>query len=105
MVPDGTFIAREVEVNQKKSPRIYQEARKLRPGEYSGVIQAADALHIIRLKEYVAEKQFSLDEVKPLLMNKLQGEAQRQAIRDYEALLKKSAQIDVIDKSEWQDKL
>ena len=105
LVPDGTFMVHEMEVKKEKQPELYAEAKKLKEGELSGVIEAPDALHILQLKEFVPEKQFSLDEVRPLLKNKLQGDAQRQEIRDLETELKKKARIEITDMAQWKDKV
>ncbi|HSP06958.1 MAG TPA: peptidyl-prolyl cis-trans isomerase, partial [Acidobacteriota bacterium] len=105
LVPDGTFIVHDIEVDKTKQPELYAEARKLQVGQFSGVIRASDALHVIQLKEYVAEKQFSLEDARGLLTSKLQGDARRKMMQDLEVELKKEATIKVTDMNQWKDKL
>lgn len=105
LVPDGSFMVHEMEVKKEKQPELYLEAKKLQTGQLSDVIEAPDALHILQLKEFVSEKQFSLDEVRPLLKNKLQGDAQRKEIQNIEAELKKKARIEITDMAQWKDKV
>lgn len=105
LVPNGQFIVHEVELDKVKQPELYLEAKKLKTGEFSSVIRASDALHVIQLKEYVAEKQFTLEDARGLLMNKLQGDARRKRIQEWEAELKKNAAIEITDMSQWKDKL
>jgi parvulin-like peptidyl-prolyl isomerase len=105
LVPDGTFIVHDIELDKTKQPELYAEARKLQVGQFSGVIRGLDALHVIQLKEYVAEKQFSLEDAKGLLTSKLQGDARRQMMQDLEVELKKEATIEITDMKQWKDKL
>ena len=96
LVPDGTFIVREMELT-KEEPELYQEAKKLKFGEVSGVIKASDSLHIIKVKEYVPERQKTLDEVRRSIDVKLIAEERKKRMQAFEAELKNGAKIEIIN--------
>jgi parvulin-like peptidyl-prolyl isomerase len=96
LVPDGTFIVRELEV-RKEEKGLYEEAKKLKEGEISGIIKTSDSFHLIKLKEYIPEKQRPLDEVRRSLEGRLRAEAQKKRIQEFESELKKGAKIEIIN--------
>lgn len=96
LVPDGTFIVRELEV-RKEEKELYEEAKKLKEGECSGIIKTSDSFHLIKLKEYIPEKQQAIDEVRRSLEGRLRAEAHRKRIQEFESELKNGAKIEIID--------
>jgi foldase protein PrsA len=97
LVSDGTFIVYDTEIKKDKQGELYEEARKLSAGEVSGVIKTSDSLHIIKLKEYSPEKQFTLEQVKGFLREKLTSEARRKALAVWGAELRKGANIEIME--------
>ena len=100
LIPDGTFVAHDIELKEEKDSGLCEAARKLKIGELSGVIKTSDSLHIIKLKEYSPEKQFALNEVKGFLKQKLTAEAQQKRLQEWEADLRKGARIEIIETNE-----
>lgn len=100
LVPDSTFLVRELELRKDEEPELYEAAKTLRSGEVSGVIRASDSLHIIKLTEYIPERQQPLEEVRRSLDTKLLAEAKRKRVKEFEAELKKEAQIVIIKPGE-----
>ena len=97
LAPDGTFIVSEIEINKEKQPEIYAAARKLKAGQISGIIETSDSMHIVKLKEYVPEKQFALSEIKGFLESKLRKAAITKKSHEWEMELRKAANIEIID--------
>ena len=97
LVPDGTFIAYEAEISKKKQPELYEKARKLTPGELSGVFKTVDSLHIIKLREYMPEKQFSYTEMRGFLEKQLTDVARLKGLRKWETELIKGATIEILE--------
>jgi len=97
LVPDGTFIARELDLDKNKHEILYEEAKKLKEGELSGIITTPDSLHIIKLMKFSPEKRYSLDEVRPFLERKLRGAELLKRIQVWEDGLRKDAKIEVMD--------
>jgi len=95
LAPDGTFIVREVEVRKEKEARLYEEARKLKVDELSGVITTPDSLHILQLKKITPEKQYTFDQAKASLEGNLKMEAVQKRMQEWEAELKRGATIEI----------
>ena len=95
LAPDGTFIVRDVEVRQEKEARLYEEARKLKVDELSGVVTTPDSLHILQLKKFTPEKQYAFDQVKGSLEGNLKREAVQKRMQEWEAELKRGATIEI----------
>ncbi|MBI5739743.1 MAG: peptidyl-prolyl cis-trans isomerase [Nitrospirae bacterium] len=94
---DGTFIAHDAELRKDRDAELCEEARKMKPGDISGVIKTGDSLHIIKLKEYTPEKQFAFEEVRGVILNKLRTEARKKRLREWEDALRKDAKIEIIE--------
>jgi parvulin-like peptidyl-prolyl isomerase len=94
---DGTFIVQEIELSKLKEPQLYDEAKKLKVGEYSGVIKTSDSLHIIQLKEYSPVRQYTLDEMRGFLADRFRQESRLKITREWEEELKKGAKIEILD--------
>ena len=97
LVPDGTFLVRDIELNKEEEPELYKEAKKLKAGELSGVLRTTDSLHVIKLKEYRPEKQLTFDEARYSIEAKLRIAAQKKRRQEFEAELKKEAKIEIIE--------
>lgn len=100
LVPDSTFAVREYTTNKDTDKELIGAAKKLKVGEISGVIKARDSLHIIKLKEYVPEKQFAYAEVKGMIEAKLKSDAEMKRMNEWVAELKKNAKIEILVKPE-----
>ena len=96
LVPDGTFAVRDYEPNKGTDKDLIEEARKLKPGDISGIIKTADSIHIIKLKHYQPEKQRTFDEVKSLIERKLTADEQTRIAKEWFEGLKKEAKIEVL---------
>jgi len=94
--PDGTFIVRELGLKKNRDKELYPEARKLREGELSGVIRTHDSLHLLLLKKYSPEKQVQFEQVKSLIEQRLRASEKDERIREWEAELRKVANIEII---------
>jgi parvulin-like peptidyl-prolyl isomerase len=99
LISDGTFTVQTRQIFKDKDPELYNEARKLKVGERSGVIQAGNAYHILQLDAYVPEKQLSFEEIKGPLKDRLKAERQVQRFQEWEGELKKDAKIEILDAS------
>jgi len=98
LVLDGTFVVRDLEIKDGgQEKEIYVEAKKLKVGELSGVFPSLGTFHIIKLKEYAPFKQFTFEEVKGGIERKYRGQAQKKRLLEWEAELKKSARIEIME--------
>jgi len=98
---DGTFIVRDLEMKDGvHEEEIYNQAKKLKVGELSGVFLSSGTLHIIKLKEYTPFKQYTFKEVKSVVDRKARGEAQKKFLEAWEAELKKNARIEIMGTGE-----
>jgi parvulin-like peptidyl-prolyl isomerase len=96
LVQDGTFVVRDYDPKKDSDKELYEAARKLNPGELSGVIKTSDNLHIIKLVEYTPEKLHAFAEVKSVIERKLRADAQNQKTREWFDGLKKDAKIEIL---------
>lgn len=96
LVPDGTFVVRELEINKQREKELYEAAIKLKPGELSGVVTTPDSLHVLKLKQYAPEKQFTFDEVKKAIEAKLKVKAEKERLREWETELREGAKIEMV---------
>ena len=99
LIPDGSFIVRDLAFENGKEPELREEARKLREGELSGIIITADSVHIIKLDKYSREKQFAFDEVRGVIEANLKTKAIRARFREWKEELKKGAKIEILKPS------
>src|SRR5208337_4896914 len=76
LIQDGTFAVRDYDPREGRDKELIEAARKLKPGEISGIISTGDSLHIIKLTEYLPEKQYTYNEVKALIEQKLKNNEQ-----------------------------
>ena len=98
---DGIFVIQNLSpLDKEKESLLYNEARKLKQDELSGVIKGRDSLHILKVTEYKAEKQMALEEVKAVLAAKLKAEAMKKRREAWERELKKDAKIEFIDSAD-----
>ncbi len=95
LVQDGTFAVRDYDPRKDRDKELIEAARKLKPGEISGIITTGDSLHIIKLKSYLPEKQYTYDEVKSLIEQKLKNDEQKLRTKEWFEELKKDAKIEV----------
>ena len=100
LVLDGTFVVRDLDVKKDKDRELYEEARKLKVGELSGVIRTSESLDIIKLTHYSPEKQFTLDEARGYIEAQLRVRGQQKRSLQWEAELKKGAAIEILDAPE-----
>src|SRR5208337_1137538 len=96
LVQDGTFAVRDYEPRKERDKELIEAARKLKPGEISGIITTGDSLHIIKLTEYLPEKQYTYNEVKSLIEQKLKNNEQNRRAKEWFEGLKKDAKIEVL---------
>ncbi len=96
LVLDGTFIVRNYPVNKKKDTELYETAISLKPGELSGIIEAGDGFHIIKVKEYTPERYYTFEESRGAIEKKFRIEAQQQRAREWEQDLKKDSRIEIL---------
>ncbi len=97
---DGTFIVQDIDIKKEKEQKLYEEAKKLKAGELSGVIKTPDSLHIIKLKAYSPERKFTFEEVKGNIEANLRARAQRERFLALQTELKKEAKIEIIETEE-----
>jgi parvulin-like peptidyl-prolyl isomerase len=97
LVLDGTFIVRHLSAHKERDKEIYQTAKKMKPGELSGVIRdAAGNLHIVKLLEYIPERPLTYDEAKPILEEKLKASVVDKKTQEWEQDLRKDAKIELM---------
>jgi peptidyl-prolyl cis-trans isomerase C len=104
LTPDGSFIVREEELNRVKQPKLYEEAKKLKVGQYSGVIQTSDSLHIIQLKEYDPARAYTFEEMRGFLAGQIRNKAVEKRTREWEDELRKGAKIEILDTRNHEQK-
>jgi parvulin-like peptidyl-prolyl isomerase len=97
LVPDGTFIVREMDVRKDRDKELYEAARNLREGELSGIIKTPDSLHIVKLIQYTPEKQITFDEARGAIEGTLKARARQKRFREWEAELKQGAEIEIME--------
>jgi hypothetical protein len=97
LVPDGTFLVREIELNKEAEPELYEAAKKLKEDELSGVIRTSDSFHVLKLKAYQPEKQLTFDEARYSIEARLRMAAQKKRMQEFIAELKKGAKIEIIE--------
>ena len=97
LVPDGTFIVRELEVKKDKQPEIYAAAAGLKIGELSSVFATSDSMHIIKIREHIPEKRFTLSQMKGYLESTLTAAARKKRMHEWEADLRNNAKIEITD--------
>jgi parvulin-like peptidyl-prolyl isomerase len=100
LVPDGTFIVQKTELIKEKQPEFYKKAKKLKIGELSDVIRTSDSLHVLQLKEYAPQRQFTLDDMKDYLESLVRGEARMKRMKQWEKELRSGAKIEILDTEE-----
>jgi parvulin-like peptidyl-prolyl isomerase len=98
LAPDGTFIVREIEIPKEKEGVLYEEAKKLKVDELSGVITTPDSLHVIQLKKITPEKQFSFEQVKGSIEGTLKKEALQKRMQEWESEMKRGATIEIVER-------
>lgn len=103
LVPDGTFIVKETELDKKKQPDLYEQAKKLQVGELTGVIKTNDSLQVLQLKAYSPERQFGLDDMKIYIETQIGGEKRLKRMHEWESELKKRAAIEILDTGEHKE--
>ena len=94
---DESFTVESRDLDKGKEPELYEAARKLNEGEYSGVIPVLDGAHILQLTKIIPEHQMSYEEVKDTLTGKLKVVAQMKRLQEWELELKKDAKIELLD--------
>lgn len=99
LVLDGTFQVRTLSVAGEKHPDLYAAARKMKVGQLSDVIKTPDSLHIIKLKEYEPERQYTLEEARGVIEGKFRVRAQDKRIREWEEELRRTATIEIMDEA------
>lgn len=97
LVLDGSFIVRYYDIKKEREPILYKEAKKLKPGQLSGIIKTDKNLHIIKLKTYSPERQLTFDEVKGSIEGKFRYEAQMARLKEWESELRKDAKIEIFE--------
>jgi parvulin-like peptidyl-prolyl isomerase len=97
---DGTFIVRELELSKLNEPQLYDEAKKLKVGEYSDIIKTKDSLQIIQLKEYEPARQYTFEEMRGFLADRFKKQAELKRAQEWERELKKNAKIEILDTGE-----
>jgi len=98
LVLDGTFIVRNHTISDAERDKELREAAlKLKQGELSEVVKAADGLHIMKLKEHEPQRPFTYDEAKGSIEDKFRMEAREARLKEWEAELKKNAKIELVE--------
>jgi parvulin-like peptidyl-prolyl isomerase len=104
LVLDGSFIVRNVDVSKDRDKELYSAAKKLKIDGLSGVVKTSDGYHIIKLKDYVPQRQLTFDEVKGKLEARFRVPAQQKRTEEWEQELKKDAKIEVFDPPKIREK-
>jgi parvulin-like peptidyl-prolyl isomerase len=101
---EDDFVVRDIEIKDQKDrlreSEIYNESKKLKVGEISDVIKLSDSIHILMLKSYTPEKEYSYEEVRELVLKELRNEALIKRLKVWEEELKKDANIEIIEVKE-----
>ncbi len=97
LILDGTFTVRKLLVRPERERELYEAAKKLKPQQFSGVINASDGVHIIKLENYSPERKLTFEEAKTKMEATLKGPAVEKRTREWEEELKKDAKIEILD--------
>jgi peptidyl-prolyl cis-trans isomerase C len=95
---DLQFRARE-ELEQSYSKELAAAAFSLKPGETSGVVEAANALYLLKYTGEQPEVNRAFDQVKTQIANKLSRERKTKEFDEWLKGLKEAAKITVDDKA------
>lgn len=96
---DGTFAVVEIDrLRKDNEEQLYEEAKKLKPGDLSGIIKTNDSIHIIKLVGYTPEKVTPFEEVKGYLQKKIKAGEIKKRLREWESGLRKEATIEIDEK-------
>jgi len=97
LVSDGLFVVRDMEIKESQEKALYDEAKRLKVGELSGIFAAEGNLHVIKLKEYTPFKQFTFEEMKNWIEGKSRTEAMKKRVKEWGAELRKDANIEIME--------
>ena len=99
LVLDGSFLVRNMDLRQgqEKNRQLYLAAKTIKRGEVSDIIKNDEGYHVIKLVEYSAEKQLTLEEAKPTLDLRLKSTAQQKRLDAWSEELRKDAKIEIKD--------
>ena len=97
LVPDGTFIVRDLEVAKDKEKDLYEAAKKLKVGELSGLVKTSDSLHLIKLTAFSPRQEVPFEAVKGTIEKKLRTKVLQERIKEWGNELKKGAKIEIMD--------
>ena len=98
--PDGTFIVREAELTEASDPELFAAAKKVAPGELSGIVTTSDSLHVFKVLKLTPAVHVSFEDVKGPIEKNLRAAAQQEKMKEWEAELKKGAVIEIIQAKE-----
>ncbi|OGW27319.1 MAG: hypothetical protein A2X56_05305 [Nitrospirae bacterium GWC2_57_13] len=96
LVLDGTFIVRTLEVRADRDKELHAAAKKLKLNGLSGIINASDGYHIIKLKQYEPSRQLTFDEVRPTLEQKFRVPEQDKRLAQWEQEMRAGASIEMV---------
>lgn len=97
LAPDSSFIVQHRDLKPAQESLLAEAARRLAPGELSGLVSADGNLHILRLEVHEPERERPFTEVRPLLERELLGAAERARLLELEVELRKAARIEIAD--------
>ncbi len=87
------------ELEKATSKEVADAAFKLKPGETSGIVQAPQALYILKYTGEQPEMNRTFDQVKAQIANKLHREKKTKDFDEWLQALKKKADVQVDDKA------
>jgi parvulin-like peptidyl-prolyl isomerase len=96
LAPDSSFLVQRRDLKPAAEPRLAEAARRLAPGDLSGLVNADGNLHILRLDVYEPERDPPFAELQPRLERELRGAAERTRLLELEAELRNAARIEIV---------
>ena len=91
----GSAVVGQKTITKSTFPELYNALEKMKPGGITGIIEARDGLHILKLRKKEAARRMTFDEAKNILARHLKFQAIEKRKEAWEAQLKKNATIKI----------
>ncbi len=91
---DDIMTVVDRDIDERGEPRLFGEARGLKEGEYSGLIETPDKAHILKLVKLKPQRQLTFEEAEAAVDRRLRGIAEMKRFAEWQEELRKNAVIE-----------